>query len=66
MWDFIDRRVAALELAPQSLDDLSRAVQNEWQSIPQNYVDILVCSMTRCVSEIIKRKGCCSHFKYVL
>ena len=52
MWDFIGRRVAALELAPQSLEDLSRAVQDAWQSIPQNYVDNLVCSMTRRVGEV--------------
>ena len=62
MWNFIGRRVAALELAPQSLEHLSRAVQDACQSIPQNYVDYIVCSMTRRVGKVIKCKGCCSQF----
>ena len=52
VWDFLGRRVGAKGV--QSLQELTTRLQQEWVSIPQQYLDNLVLSMPRHIGEVIK------------
>ncbi|QRW21104.1 Transposable element Tcb2 transposase [Rhizoctonia solani] len=57
VWDYLDRRVRMRHQLPTRANDLWAILQEEWECIPQAYVDKLYDSMTERVQEVIDRKG---------
>lgn len=55
VWDFLGRRVGGK--GADSLQELTTLLQQEWASIPQQYLDNLVLSMPRRIGEVIRAKG---------
>ena len=56
LWDLLDRGVRGRQIQPQTLLQLERALQEEWNSIPQQSVERLINSMqTRCQAVINAR-----------
>ena len=47
LWDEIDRRIRQRQPPSQSLDQLSQALQHDWQRIPQTRIQNLIRSMPR-------------------
>jgi transposase len=62
LWDDLDRRVRQRQPQPQSLQQLVNALQDEWNSIPQQAIRILILSMgRRCQAVIHSHSG---HTRY--
>lgn len=62
LWDELDRRVRRQQNQPQSLQQLRRALQEEWNNIPQALVQNLVASMGRRCQAVLDAKG--GHTQY--
>ncbi|GFX58843.1 transposable element Tcb2 transposase [Trichonephila clavipes] len=45
VWDALGRRVAGRQLPPQTLQELERALLEEWDRIPQLVINSLIDSM---------------------
>ncbi|GFX61706.1 transposable element Tcb2 transposase [Trichonephila clavipes] len=51
VWDALGRRVAGRQTPPQTLQELERALLEEWDSIPQLVINSLIDSMPqRCLT----------------
>ncbi|GFT22176.1 transposable element Tcb2 transposase [Trichonephila clavipes] len=48
VWDALGRRIAGREPPPQTLQDLERAVLEEWNRIPQLVINSLIDSSLKC------------------
>ena len=57
LWDQLSRRVAARNSAPQNLNDLRAALQEEWDAMPQQTIRCLVNSMRRRCQAVIDAQG---------
>ncbi|QRW15697.1 Transposable element Tcb2 transposase [Rhizoctonia solani] len=57
VWDYLDRCVRMRHQLPTRANDLWAILQEEWECIPQAYIDKLYDSMTERVQEVIDRKG---------
>ena len=57
LWDQPSRRVEARNPAPQNLNDLRAALQEEWNAMPQQTISRLVNSMRRRGQAIIDGQG---------
>ena len=57
LWDTLKRRVRQRSPQPTSLQQLSVAVTEEWNSIPQTAIDNLIDSMTSRVGAVIQAEG---------
>ncbi|QRV81331.1 Transposable element Tcb2 transposase [Ceratobasidium sp. AG-Ba] len=57
VWDFLDRRVRMHSPLPSRADSLWEILQEEWNGIPQLYIDKLYESMVHRVEELIERDG---------
>ena len=55
VWDILGRRMQ--HRAPQSLNELFDALEEEWHAIPQEDLDALIASMPRRVGAVISKKG---------
>ena len=62
LWDVLGRSVRARQPQPVNLDDLSVALQEEWQHIPRATIRRLIASMpSRCCACVAARGG---HTRY--
>lgn len=62
LWDQLDRRVRARPMAPATTQELTAALLQEWEDIPQDYIRVLILSMPRrCQAVILARGG---HTRY--
>lgn len=58
LWDELDRRIRSRNVAPTNVRQLFVALQEEWETIPQQHIQRLVSSMSRrCRSMIVARGG---------
>jgi hypothetical protein len=57
LWDDFDRRVRSRQLAPQTLQELPQALEQEWGRIPQDRIRRLIESMPRRVRAVIQANG---------
>uniref|UniRef100_A0A3B1IKH7 Tc1-like transposase DDE domain-containing protein n=1 Tax=Astyanax mexicanus TaxID=7994 RepID=A0A3B1IKH7_ASTMX len=53
LWDQLSRLVEARNSAPQNLNDLRAALQEEWDAMPQQTISRLVNSMRRRCQAVI-------------
>jgi len=53
LWDDSDRRVHSRQSAPQTLQELQQALEQDWRRIPQDRIRRLIESMTRRVRCVI-------------
>lgn len=60
VWDFLGRKVASR--VPQNLLQLRNILTEEWNRIPQNYLDHLVEGMPRRIRAVLEAHG--QHTKY--
>ncbi|GFX67454.1 transposable element Tcb2 transposase [Trichonephila clavipes] len=61
VWDALGRRVAGRQPPPQTLQELERAILEEWDRIPQLVINNLIDSMPQSPESILS----CSHFASV-
>lgn len=57
LWDILGRRVRARDPPVQNLQELTHALHDEWQQIPQQRIRRLVTSMRRRVENVIHVRG---------
>ncbi|KAK7091535.1 hypothetical protein V1264_009201 [Littorina saxatilis] len=62
LWDELDRRVRRQEEAPANHRDLLQALQEEWDTIPQQDIRHLIQSMPRRCRAVVAAQG--SHTPY--
>lgn len=62
LWDTLGRRVQQRCPRAASLQQLSTALREEWDAIPQSVIANLITSMTRRIGAVIAAKG--GHTKY--
>ena len=62
LWDILDRRIRRRLNPPQTLQQLTEALVEEWNSIPQEVIRRLVRSMPRRCQEVIRATG--GHTRY--
>jgi len=62
VWDYIGQKVNTRDPPLQNLNDLRIALQQEWLSIPQDYLNKLVDSLPRRVVALLEAKG--YHTRY--
>ncbi|KAK3104398.1 hypothetical protein FSP39_001145 [Pinctada imbricata] len=65
VWDLISRRIAGRNTAPQTIQQLTQALLQEWMAIPQYMIRRLIISMrsmrNRCRECITARGGTTSY-----
>ncbi|GFX65226.1 transposable element Tcb1 transposase [Trichonephila clavipes] len=57
VWDTLERRVAGRQPPPQTLQELERALLEEWDKIPQLVINSLVDSMPQRCSTLLAVRG---------
>ncbi|GFV71926.1 transposable element Tcb1 transposase [Trichonephila clavipes] len=62
VWDALGRRVAGLQPPPQTLQELERAILEEWDRIPQLVINSLIESMSQRCSALLAVHG--NHTPY--
>ena len=62
VWDMIGRAVRGRANQPRTLAQLGRALQEEWDKIPQQAIRNLICSMRRRCQAVIRMYG--AHTRY--
>ncbi|GFU83806.1 transposable element Tcb1 transposase [Trichonephila clavipes] len=62
VWDALGRRVADHQPPPQTLQELERALLEEWDRIPQLVINILIDSMPQRCSALLAVRG--NHTPY--
>ncbi|GFX68871.1 transposable element Tcb1 transposase [Trichonephila clavipes] len=62
VWDALRRRVAGRQLPPQTLQELERALLEEWDRIPQLVINSLIDSMPQRCSTLLAVRG--NHTPY--
>lgn len=62
VWDQLDRRVRKRPNPPQTIQELTQALIEEWENIPQESLRRLVRSMPRRCEEVIRARG--GHTRY--
>ncbi|GFT72538.1 transposable element Tcb2 transposase [Trichonephila clavipes] len=62
VWDALERRVAGRQPPPQTLQDLERALPEEWDRIPQLVINSLIDSMPQRCSTLLAVRG--NHTPY--
>jgi hypothetical protein len=62
VWDQLDRRVHKRRNPPLTIQELTQALIEEWESIPQESLRRLVRSMPRRCEEVIRIRG--GHTQY--
>ena len=60
--DDLDRRVRSRQPAPQTLQELPQALEQEWGRIPQDRIRRLIESMPRRVRAVLQANG--GHNRY--
>jgi len=60
--DDLDRRVRSRQPAPQTLQELLQALEQEWGRIPQDRIRRLIESMQRRVRAVLQANG--GHNRY--
>lgn len=61
VWDMFSKRIRSLVLAPGALDELRRAILEQWAVIPQENVVELVDSILRRINADIQVRGGNTH-----
>ena len=56
-WDTLDRAVRNRDIQPSNLDELARALQEEWRNIGQRAMNKLVESMPRRIQAVLDSRG---------
>ncbi|GFY03594.1 transposable element Tcb2 transposase [Trichonephila clavipes] len=62
VWHFLGRRLAARTLPPVTIRELRLALQDEWAAMPQQRIDTLILSMSRCCETCLAVRG--DHIPY--
>ncbi|GFW62421.1 transposable element Tcb1 transposase [Trichonephila clavipes] len=62
VWDALERRVAGRQPPPQTLQELERALLEEWDRIPQLVINSLIDSMSQRCSTLLAVRG--NHTPY--
>ncbi|GFX88825.1 transposable element Tcb2 transposase [Trichonephila clavipes] len=57
VWDALGRRVAGRQPPPQTLQELERALLEEWDRIPQLVINSLIYSMPQRCSTLLAVRG---------
>ncbi|KAJ8716482.1 hypothetical protein PYW07_003109 [Mythimna separata] len=57
VWDELKRRVRAKKPAPMCLQDLQNAIEEQWNSIPQEFLEKLIRSMKNRLRAVIRARG---------
>jgi len=60
--DDLDRRVRSRQTAPQTLQELQKAIEQEWGRIPQDRIRRLIESMSGQVRAVLRANG--GHNRY--
>lgn len=62
LWDMLSRRVRRMPHPPENVQNLTNALVQEWQAIPQNYIRRIITSMSRRCQEGVNARG--GHTSY--
>lgn len=62
LWDNLGRKVKNHVPAPQSLQELRRVINNEWNAITQDEIERLIRSMPDRMNEVIRAQGGHTHY----
>jgi transposase len=62
VWNYLDRMVRSRYPLPKNLDELWLALKEEWENIPQEFINNLYRSMPNRVCDLLKAKG--HHTRY--
>ncbi|CAF4872624.1 unnamed protein product [Pieris macdunnoughi] len=62
IWDLLDRRIRKRPIAPQTLQQLTEALIEEWERIPQEDIRRIIRSMPRRCQAVIRAHG--GHTRY--
>jgi len=62
LWDDLDRRAHSRQPAPQTLQELQQALEQEWGRIPQDRIRRMIESMARRFRAVLQANG--GHNRY--
>ena len=62
LWDHLGRRIRQRQQPPVTVQDLGRALQDEWRQIPIHVIRRLTNSMRRRVVSLVASRG--GHTRY--
>lgn len=57
MWDELKRRVRARQPVAQTIQELKTAIEEEWEMIPQNFIERLINSMPNRMRAVVDAHG---------
>lgn len=57
VWDKLDRQLRSRPRPPITLDELTEAVREEWERIPQEFINTLIESMARRCLAVLQARG---------
>ncbi|CAK1601121.1 unnamed protein product [Parnassius mnemosyne] len=57
VWDLLKRRVKSRMPPPNNLNELGNALLEEWERLPQEIIDNIICSMPRRMETVIRARG---------
>ncbi|RVE50710.1 hypothetical protein evm_004620 [Chilo suppressalis] len=57
MWDELKRRVKARQPVAQTMQELKTAIEEEWEMIPQNFIERLINSMPNRMRAVVDAHG---------
>lgn len=57
MWDELKRRVRARQPAAETMQELRTAIEQEWEMIPQNFIERLINSMPNRMRAVVDAHG---------
>lgn len=57
MWDELKRRVRARQPVAQTMQELKTAIEEEWEMIPQNFIERLINSMPNRMRAVVDAYG---------
>ena len=57
VWSYLKLKVRSRDVPPENLELLSEAIREEWENIPQDFINNLVDSLPNRCREVIRRAG---------
>ena len=57
LWHYLKQQLATYETDPTSMHELWERVEVEWEKIPANVCNDLICSMPMRIAALLKAKG---------
>lgn len=62
VWNYVEMRIRERNIQPEKIDELRKAIQEEWYKVPIEYIQTLILSMSARIAAVKRARG--GHTKY--